>query len=252
MCGTVMRGADALPGSKATSRAKGSHRNLGGLGSGRQMLRERDGPHREGEEPKPMMRCSEQLRPRARRSSAAGGARRASRRARASPPASSQARDVGDGLGDRAAAQARGLRALGADAATCPRTVRAATAAARSTARPRPPRAVVRDPAQVGVAGGSSSSRIVVCPIGPVPLNAPATRCSARSSRKRGEVARVDDLHRPVGIARARARRRPRVIRRTHHGSRKTLSCGPTIRPARTTAPVRAARRRSAAALSGP
>src|SRR4051794_39474168 len=59
MCGTVMRGADALPGSKATSRAKGSHRNLGGLGSGRQMLRERDGPHRKGEEPKPMMRTRE-------------------------------------------------------------------------------------------------------------------------------------------------------------------------------------------------
>ena len=39
MCGTVlqgMRGADALPGSKATSRAKGSHRKLGGLMSGRQ------------------------------------------------------------------------------------------------------------------------------------------------------------------------------------------------------------------------
>ena len=51
MCGTVTRGADALPGSKATSRAKGLHRNLGGLASGRQMLRERDGPHREGEEP---------------------------------------------------------------------------------------------------------------------------------------------------------------------------------------------------------
>ena len=51
MCGTAMRGADALPGSKATSRAKGSHRNLGGLVSGRQELRERDGPHREGEEP---------------------------------------------------------------------------------------------------------------------------------------------------------------------------------------------------------
>src|SRR5687767_6907454 len=51
MCGTAMRGADALPGSKATSRAKGSHRKLGGLGSGRQILRERDGPHREGEEP---------------------------------------------------------------------------------------------------------------------------------------------------------------------------------------------------------
>ena len=51
MCGTAMRGADALPGSKATSRVKGSHRKLGGLASGRQMLRERDGPHREGEEP---------------------------------------------------------------------------------------------------------------------------------------------------------------------------------------------------------
>jgi hypothetical protein len=36
MCGTVTRGADALPGSKATSRAKGSYRNLGGLASGRQ------------------------------------------------------------------------------------------------------------------------------------------------------------------------------------------------------------------------
>src|SRR5215510_13694033 len=55
MCGTVMRGAVALPGSKATSRAKGLHWNLGGLVSGRQMLCERDGPYREGEEPKPMM-----------------------------------------------------------------------------------------------------------------------------------------------------------------------------------------------------
>src|SRR5262249_13283726 len=58
MCGTAMRGADALPGSKATSRAKGSHRNLGGLVSGRRrrvMCREYDGPHREGEEPWPMM-----------------------------------------------------------------------------------------------------------------------------------------------------------------------------------------------------
>src|SRR5438552_639644 len=35
MCGTVMRGADALPGSKATSRAKGSYRKLGDLGSDR-------------------------------------------------------------------------------------------------------------------------------------------------------------------------------------------------------------------------
>jgi hypothetical protein len=54
MCGTVMRGADALPGSKATSRAKGSHRKLGGLVSGRRCrmaLTAYDGPHREGEEP---------------------------------------------------------------------------------------------------------------------------------------------------------------------------------------------------------
>src|ERR1700694_1741019 len=34
-CGPAMRGADALPGSKATSRAKGSYRNLGALVSGR-------------------------------------------------------------------------------------------------------------------------------------------------------------------------------------------------------------------------
>ena len=51
MCGTIMQGADALPGSKSTSRAKGSRRKLGYLVTGRQMLRERDGPHREGEEP---------------------------------------------------------------------------------------------------------------------------------------------------------------------------------------------------------
>src|SRR5215831_19371981 len=55
MCGTAMRGAVALPGSKATPRVKGSYRNLGDLVSGRHALRERDGPHREGEEPKPMM-----------------------------------------------------------------------------------------------------------------------------------------------------------------------------------------------------
>ena len=35
MCGTAMRGAVALPGSKATSRAKGSHRKLGDLVSDR-------------------------------------------------------------------------------------------------------------------------------------------------------------------------------------------------------------------------
>jgi hypothetical protein len=58
MCGTAMRGADALPGSKATSRAKGLHRNLGGLGSGRRgrvQCAEYGGPHREDEESEPMM-----------------------------------------------------------------------------------------------------------------------------------------------------------------------------------------------------
>jgi hypothetical protein len=44
MCGTVTRGADALPGSKATSRAKGSHWKLGGLGSDRNGIAAA-GPH---------------------------------------------------------------------------------------------------------------------------------------------------------------------------------------------------------------
>ena len=53
MCDTAMRGADALPGSKATSRAKGSYRNLGYLLSGRRcrVCAKYGGPHREGEEP---------------------------------------------------------------------------------------------------------------------------------------------------------------------------------------------------------
>jgi hypothetical protein len=57
MCRTTMQGALALPGSKATSRAKGSHRNRGDLVSDRRrcMLRQYGGPHREGEGPKPMM-----------------------------------------------------------------------------------------------------------------------------------------------------------------------------------------------------
>src|SRR4029077_13514574 len=62
MCGTAMRGADALPGSKATSRAKGSYRNLGDLGSDRNGVAVA-GPHREGEEPKPMMNGPEKLDP---------------------------------------------------------------------------------------------------------------------------------------------------------------------------------------------
>jgi hypothetical protein len=65
MCGTVlqgMRGAVALPGSKATSRAKGSHRNLGGLGFDRNGFAI-TGPHREGEEPKPMMNGPEKSDP---------------------------------------------------------------------------------------------------------------------------------------------------------------------------------------------
>src|SRR5262249_31465572 len=57
MCGTVMGGAVARPGSKATTRAKGSYRKLGGLVSGRRrrVRCEYGGPHREGEEPSPMM-----------------------------------------------------------------------------------------------------------------------------------------------------------------------------------------------------
>jgi hypothetical protein len=50
MCSTTMRGADALPGSKATSRAKGSHRKLGDLGFDRNGVAV-TGPRREGEEP---------------------------------------------------------------------------------------------------------------------------------------------------------------------------------------------------------
>jgi hypothetical protein len=62
MCGTVMRGADALPGSKATSRATGSYRNLGGLEFDRSGVAAA-GPHREGEEPKPMMNGPEKSDP---------------------------------------------------------------------------------------------------------------------------------------------------------------------------------------------
>ena len=47
MCGAVMRGAVALPGSKATSRTKGSRRNLGGLTSDHRPSG-RPGPHAEG------------------------------------------------------------------------------------------------------------------------------------------------------------------------------------------------------------
>ena len=45
MCGAAMRGAVALPGSKATSRTKGSRRNLGGLTPDRPTG---TGPHAKG------------------------------------------------------------------------------------------------------------------------------------------------------------------------------------------------------------
>jgi hypothetical protein len=51
MCGTVMRGADAPPGSETTSRSKGSRRNLGCLASGRAERESRAGLRRKGEEP---------------------------------------------------------------------------------------------------------------------------------------------------------------------------------------------------------
>ena len=53
MCGIAMRDVVAPPGSKATSRPKGTRRNLRDLMSGHRLLP--TGPHREGEEPKPMM-----------------------------------------------------------------------------------------------------------------------------------------------------------------------------------------------------
>ena len=51
MCNAVMRGIVVPPGSRATSRAKGSRRKLGYLGDWPSVSRARDGPHREGEEP---------------------------------------------------------------------------------------------------------------------------------------------------------------------------------------------------------
>src|SRR5262249_41673938 len=61
MCGTVMRRADGLPGSKATSRAKASHRNVGEPASGRRrgVPCVYGGAHGEGEEPKAMMQGPE-------------------------------------------------------------------------------------------------------------------------------------------------------------------------------------------------
>lgn len=50
MFGAAMRGPAALPGSKATSRKKGSCRNLGDLLIGHETFGS-DGPRREGEEP---------------------------------------------------------------------------------------------------------------------------------------------------------------------------------------------------------
>ena len=62
MCGADMRGAVALPGSKATSRTKGTRRNLGDLASDRAAYG-LTGPRREGEEPKPMMHGHEKSDP---------------------------------------------------------------------------------------------------------------------------------------------------------------------------------------------
>ena len=48
MCGAAVRGADALPWSKTSSRMKGLRRNLGELASDRRV---HAGPRREGQEP---------------------------------------------------------------------------------------------------------------------------------------------------------------------------------------------------------
>jgi hypothetical protein len=50
MCRAAMRGSDALPGSRATSRMQGTRRNLGDLLPG-WAASCRISPHREGEEP---------------------------------------------------------------------------------------------------------------------------------------------------------------------------------------------------------
>jgi hypothetical protein len=50
MCGADKRGSVALPRSRATSRMKGTCRNLGGLLPGR-VASSHTGPYREGEEP---------------------------------------------------------------------------------------------------------------------------------------------------------------------------------------------------------
>ena len=55
MCGTVMRGADALPGSQGHITCKGIASEAGRSRVWPSASRERDGPHQEGEEPKPMM-----------------------------------------------------------------------------------------------------------------------------------------------------------------------------------------------------
>ncbi|MFY9937341.1 MAG: hypothetical protein WAK33_10730, partial [Silvibacterium sp.] len=62
MCGPVMRGSIAQPWSKTLSRTKGTSRNLGDLAFGRAGIR-RAGPHREGDEPKPMMNGREKSDP---------------------------------------------------------------------------------------------------------------------------------------------------------------------------------------------
>src|ERR1700735_5887236 len=62
MCGADMRGAVALPGSKATSRTNGTRRNLGDLATDRNAFG-LSGPRREGEEPKPMMHGHEKSDP---------------------------------------------------------------------------------------------------------------------------------------------------------------------------------------------
>ena len=51
MCGTAMRGADALPGSQGHITCKGIVPEAGRSRVWPSTSRERDGPHREGEEP---------------------------------------------------------------------------------------------------------------------------------------------------------------------------------------------------------
>ena len=185
------------------------------------------------------------------RSALIGGGRCSARQSSSSssPPVAQPGGDVGDGLGDRAAAQARGLRALGAD---LPRVAApAATAAAPSTARRSSclERVVRRSSAARRRPRRASSSPIVVCPIGAGAVEGAGDALLGEVEQEGREVARVDHLHAAIRVAR---RGHDAALRRS---AAPTTAAGRRCRAGRRsgrrgrTAPARQARARSAARL---